>query len=741
MRLSFIASLRSLLACLAPVAALFLICAGFFWKIVLTDQYTWLESPDLSYQVLPWLQMQAGEWRRGRIPLWDPYLWGGQSLIGQAQPGVAYPLNWLLFLMPLNNGWIRQSYLHWYFVVIHFMAAGFAYLLCRDLKRSRMASLAAGCAFALGGWVGFTDWPQMLNSAVWAPLVLMFLLRSLRGERPWSSAALSGACFGMAWLGGHHQIPIFLMLACGGIWLYQIFRRGLPDWRAIPLAALFLAFMLLVGAVQIWPAYEYGKLSKRWVNAEEPKGWNEPVPYSVHSQYSLIPTSLLAILFPGYNRNGDPFIGIAALTLALLGMALAWREFPARVAVGLATGGLLFSLGRNNVLHGLLYALVPMVEKARTPSFAVFIYHFGIIILIAYGIDYLSPSNESRWVRLAPRLLLGVAAVMFLILAFLVTAQKAPGEDRFAVVALVAVLLAGVIYGWRSGTLEKHTAALFVLGLMLIEFGNVSGYHWPNREERNRNIYLPKMTQHSDIAQFLRGLPWPVRMEVSDREIPYNFGDWYGIDQFGGFVASLPLNLLRLPWHTELAKQMFGVNYTVKRENAGPDQELVFESSTGLKVYWNRRAFPRAWVVHRAEQVSSGDITPIMEGIKPFDLRSSVFLLEPVPELQACDGSDQVRLLRRNSGRVTIEADLACRGMVVLGDSFFPGWRAWVDGAPARIWEANGALRGVVVEGGKHMIEMRYLPLSVLGGLALTLFGLTGAAGLAIIERRREAKP
>ena len=185
---------------LGPPIVLFLVCAGFFWKLVLTDQYTWLEAGDIPNQVLPWLQIQAGEWHQVRVPLWDPYQWGGQSLIGQAQPGVAYPLNWVLFLLPLRNGWLRQSFLHWYFVIIHFMAAWFAYLLCRDLKRSQMASLAAGCVFALGGWMGVTTWPQMLNSAVWAPLVLMYTLRSIRGVRPVASAAVAGALFGMSWL-------------------------------------------------------------------------------------------------------------------------------------------------------------------------------------------------------------------------------------------------------------------------------------------------------------------------------------------------------------------------------------------------------------------------------------------------------------------------------------------------------------------------------------------------------------
>jgi hypothetical protein len=129
------------LTSLAAPVLLLLICIGFYWKIVLTDQYTYLEGPDLANQVLPWLQMQAAELHRWKIPLWDPYLWGGQSLLGQVITGAAYPFNWILFLLPFHDGSIRLSYLHWYFVLTHFMAAWFCYLLCRDLKRSRTASV------------------------------------------------------------------------------------------------------------------------------------------------------------------------------------------------------------------------------------------------------------------------------------------------------------------------------------------------------------------------------------------------------------------------------------------------------------------------------------------------------------------------------------------------------------------------------------------------------------------------
>ncbi len=155
---------------IAGPAILFLITITIFWKLTLTSHYTWLDHPDIVNQVLPWYQFEATEWHQGRFPLWDPHYWGGQSLIGQGQPGVAYPFNWILFLLPLRDGRIPYSHLHWYFVLLHYMGALFCYWLCRDLKRSRTASVIAGAAFGLSGYCGAIGWPQMLNGAVWAPL-------------------------------------------------------------------------------------------------------------------------------------------------------------------------------------------------------------------------------------------------------------------------------------------------------------------------------------------------------------------------------------------------------------------------------------------------------------------------------------------------------------------------------------------------------------------------------------------
>jgi uncharacterized membrane protein YfhO len=75
--------------------------------------------------------------------------------------------------------------------------------------------------------------------------------------------------------------------------------------------------------------------------------------------------------------------------------------------------------------------------------------------------------------------------------------------------------------------------------------------------------------------------------------------------------------------------------------------------------------------------------------------------------------------------------------MVVVSDTFYPGWRARVDRQPAEIFEVNGAMRGVLVPKGTHTVTMRYRPLSVYLGAALSLLGVLGALALALGERMR----
>src|SRR4029079_3750285 len=108
------------------------------------------------------------------------------------------------------------------------------------------------------------------------------------------------------------------------------------------------------------------KLSSRWVGANEPVGWNTPVPYTVHSNFSLYPSTLVGMILPAIARNANAYVTFIIPVLAFLAVVAGWRDRMVRVMATVALGGLLFALGPYDVLHGIIYAVVPMVEKARS---------------------------------------------------------------------------------------------------------------------------------------------------------------------------------------------------------------------------------------------------------------------------------------------------------------------------------------------------------------------------------------
>ncbi len=73
-------------------------------------------------------------------------------------------------------------------------------------------------------------------------------------------------------------------------------------------------------------------------------------------------------------------------------------------------------------------------------------------------------------------------------------------------------------------------------------------------------------------------------------------------------------------------------------------------------------------------------------------------------------------------------------GWLLLLDSWYPGWRVEVDGAPARLRRADYDFRAVAVRGGRSTVRFYYAPLSFRLGLALAALA---AAALVFAWRRR----
>jgi hypothetical protein len=649
---------------IAALGILLALCAGVYWKLTLTDRYTWLENPDQALQVRPWLDYQAREFHAGRIPLWAPYEWGGQSLIGQVQPGLANPLNWPLFAMPLRDGHIPLPVLHWYWVLIHWIAAAFAFWLCRDLGAGHAAAVAGGAIYAFTGFMGHSGTPQFLMSAVWLPLILLFLARLWRGERPVASAALCGAALGMAFLSGHHNIPIY---TCVAVVLAIVLSR----WRLAAVPA-FLLLLALTSAVQLVPAFEYGRQAVRWAGVPDPLHWTDPVPYSVHAEYSIGAAGIAGLVVPGLGLHADPFVGIAVLLLAWAAVRLRWDRRDVRLLAFLALGGMILALGKDTPVHWILYKLVPMVEKARYPAMAVVLAQAALAGLAGYALSL--PGDSLRKALQLPLAIVGSAALP--VYAFLHFGHIIPADHPGWLAAAAALALFAALR-WPA-SLPAAVVAVVVLQALV----------YPPAILRPRDTagsYAELIAAQSDIADFLKRQPGWFRVDFDDAAVPYNFGDWHGVEQFGSFTASMPERT-----YTHLFRRdLFGVRYRVAKTPPDFAPEPVFRSRSGVNVYRDPRI---------AEPLSAEHGNP-------------------------CQGEDRFQVLRRDPETLVLQAELACAGRIVVGDPYYRGWRALLDGKRVPIQEFEGVVRAVPAPAGLHRLEFRYRPSAVYWGAALSLLG------------------
>jgi hypothetical protein len=721
---------------LAPVLLLAL-TIGVHWKTLLTSQYQDFDKPDLTYQVAPWLQAQAAEWHRRRPMLWDPYQIGGQSLIGQTVPGAAYPFNWLLFLAPLKNGFIRDASFNWYIALIRFMAALSCYALCRDLGRSVAASILGACAFAFAGYIATTAWPYMLNGAVWAPLVFLFSLRALRGERPLLHSIVSGACLGIAWLSGHHQIPIYTALAISSVWIFHIARKQRIE-RSVCFVALLIT-MVLVSALQTFPSYSYAQSAVRWVNASHEVTWDQPVPYSVHDEFSLNPASVLGVFLQSLYTYSNPFVGIVVFALAILGVALVWGDPPVRLLAAVGCAAMIFAFASPTILHGIIYALVPFADKARNAAMAVFIFHLGICVLAAFGADAVIDHAQSAWVR---RVMIGCGAVAAVIWIFEAAVQSfhTPVTARtspIAVTGLVAILLIALFYALRSGTIQARSVSILLIVLVMLEIGSLTQADLKNRDLGFR--YWNLLSRDGDIAAFLKSRPGAFRADFTEDDVPYNFGDWYGVESYMGYVASAPQAFIRVQGLPR-THDLFGVRYYVARQPPRAGLTDVFSSAAGIKVFESATAMPRAWSAHQTFPIHNLDELGPHLNHPSVDFNRMVLLMGDLPPLEDCSG-DQVRLLRHDGHHAILDVDMNCRGMVVLADGYSKDWVATIDGQPAPLYAAYATIRGVVASRGHHRIDMHYRPLSVYIGGTLTAVSLLAVCLLWWLLRPRAESP
>jgi len=146
----------------------------------------------------------------------------------------------------------------------------------------------------------------------------------------------------------------------------------------------------------------------------------------------------------------------------------------------------------------------------------------------------------------------------------------------------------------------------------------------------------------------------------------------------------------------------------------------------GVKLYENPRAAARAYVAELTIEAADDTLEATEEAAGSFEN----FAVLKKGEASAGGGRGKVDRLEHGLQSVSMQVRCAGPCLVVLADSYYPGWKAYVNGVESRILRVNHAMRGVEAPGGESDVTFIYEPASF--GLGLWC-GVVTSAVLALV--------
>jgi hypothetical protein len=483
------------------------------------------------------------------------------------------------------------------------------------------------------------------------------------------------------------------------------------------------------------------------------------------------------------------FAGSGVLLLTFISFNSSRKQLQ-RVVVCIALAGIFLALGRFNPIYHWLYDHVPGLNLGRYPSKCFLLAALAVSILAALGIDTLSEQSESR-PRRRNILAIGSAGIVLgaILAAAAITWWIRPEPLLQWLRSQVepqqaAAKVFGEILGQLLRSLLSSGAFLILGGGLILVSGlrnrsiPVSGL-WLALllgELIPANLRLAPMMSGADvdfvpdIDRFVlaKGSREPFRVvapnwlpPIQNRlRAPNRSLAWVTLfykmtsQTMGGIPRGVQYSLdgsidllntadsedlyrrcLLLPEGSRV-KLMEKLNSpivlsigAISHPDLLPLASFDTRSDYRLYAYWLKDSSPRAYFAPRVFSV------PSHQNALDFLLQPDLSLHEAVI-LEGASPSDdkapivpgKARVLEYHSSGVSCETETSVAGYLVLLDSYYPGWRAYVDGREVEIRRANFAFRAVPVPAGRHQIEFVYKPRSFYVGLTITLlsavFGL-----------------
>ena len=742
-------------------------------------------------QFYPWQSFAVAAWRMGQAPLWNPLVGNGAPLAANLQTGAFYPLNFLYLLLPTEYAMGSTAAMHVALAGLFMFA--FARALGLRSVSALIAAIAfqlSGFLISRFGFLTITAALPWLAAWLWRAERAMQSGR--RRDAAWLSITIGlGLLAGHAQTSLY---GLMLLAAYVLYRVFTTRREGMSRMASLAVAGAGVALGLGLAALQLLPAAELAGESQRvggldYTLAMTHSYWPWRLLTLLAPDLFGNPGYGNFWGYDNYWENAA-YIGLFPLGLAAYALKEWWRVrrmnasreggrmkdeeghafriIPFFLLAAFVT--LVLAFGWFTPIYPFLFHNLPGFSLFQGPARWLSVVTIALCVLAGIGAELTFEARErgnlrrgAVWIVIGMALIgAGLASRSFLS----GRAATFPGETlRLGVLVALGGLLLGLrpsrqarsFAGWAAAFVVVVAADLLTAHAALNPTIDPAVYRLPIQsaaairvESRAGRVFM--FDADDDRLRNRAGIlvPFP---DFGPRAVD----DWIhfretliantsmidGVataNNFDPLLVNRPLQVRNaindLPLEVALrVLSLMNVRYVAStRELNLP----VVQRGAWATLYLNADALPRAWIV----PVARAESEPLAAILAPgFDPRNEVVLDATARSsritFHACAraaGAGVSRFtvysLQDTSNAITIRAASDGAGYLVLSDTWYPGWRATIDGQAVDVLRANYAFRAVAFPAGEHVVEFRYEPDSFRVGLWISAFSLLIVAGL-----------
>jgi hypothetical protein len=663
---------------------------------------------------------------RGEMPLWNPFNNCGIPFLAQWNMAALYPLSLLYVVLPVGLG------LNW-FVLDHLFIAGMGmYWLARKWTNHHFGAALAAVAFTFNGMtLNCVMWTSNLAGLAWMPWVVLVVEQAwLLGGRRIALAALMGA---MQMLTGAAEIIVFTWVIIFCLFGLRLTADGSAWLRTVMRTLAVVGIVTLLSAAQLLPFLDLLSHSIR-DNSYSTDLWSIPLwgwANLILPLYHCYPARLGVFFQPGQDWTSSYYLGAGSLNLALLALILSPK--PRQwVLGGIAIIGFWLALGNPGLLYGTLHKVLPALSLMQFPVKFVILATFIIPLLAAIAVAEIKSRPGAKNHPHSFGLILGAMMLTLALIGGLLWqahAQPFPYQQWPALWknglwrSLFFLLFAGTILLYtKTSTVRRQTILEWLL-LMVVWADFATHVPWQNPMV-DASVYDPGLSARRFEAAPKLGESRAMLLKATG-----DFVAWHELgdpqNDFLGYRCALigDCNLLDgIPladgFYAVLIREQYGLfeKFYLAATNQilapGFADFLAISQISDPKKFlaWQERPshLPFYSIGARPEYIGLSKMPKLL--LDPnFNPRNTVYLPLEASGLNITNPAQATaHATHFTAQREEFEVDADAPAWLVLSQTYYHPWAAYVNGQPVKIWRANYAYQGIPIPPGKSQVRLVY---------------------------------